>query len=374
MKNYMLFDICPEFSEMFTSFYGGQFNCDVDQDLLTEQSAEIYLSYLKMLAETDTKHANEILYTMNLASDQAKLILSDHEDFPLIVRIAYGASRQVYEFLEYQYPGFGALNYLAVLDPLLLYVCGRYYYSIDDLNLARSSMFLSLCALASNSHNIEDVTQKVKYYEDHLDEVKQYIFADWLAVHPKVTFMIGQYYKDKKQYEKALEWFALGAKLDYEGRQSQEPFDRVAINEYELAMLYLQGLGTEKDYQEAHRWFVFTAQDIGSEHFPAFGDMYYEGLGVEVNKDFAFECYSHIFDDYDNYYFFELNDLQKERLRTMLQEKERNCKTSYDYHKLACIYDERFNDQDKFAELESLSEQAKQNEERAKSMPKEDKN
>ncbi len=212
---------------MFTSFYGGQFNCDVDQDLLTEQSAEIYLSYLKMLAETDTKHANEILYTMNLASDQAKLILSDHEDFPLIVRIAYGASRQVYEFLEYQYPGFGALNYLAVLDPLLLYVCGRYYYSIDDLNLARSSMFLSLCALASNSHNIEDVTQKVKYYEDHLDEVKQYIFTDWLAVHPKVTFMIGQYYKDKKQYEKALEWFALGAKLDYEGRQSQEPFDRV---------------------------------------------------------------------------------------------------------------------------------------------------
>ena len=31
MKNYMLFDICPDFSQLFKSFYGEEFNIvDID--------------------------------------------------------------------------------------------------------------------------------------------------------------------------------------------------------------------------------------------------------------------------------------------------------------------------------------------------------
>lgn len=178
------------------------------------------------------------------------------------------------------------------------------------------------------------------------------------------------YYKEKKEYQKAMEWFTIGAQLDYEGRQSQVPFDEVSKNKYELAMMYFEGLSVKQDYQKAFEWFAEVAADIGTEHFPALGDMFYEGLGVEIDRDFAFDCYSCLDETTKSLYYFELNEKQKERLETLLPEMIKECKGSSDYHYLAEVCDIKLNNHDKYNEIEKLAILARE-EENAKQISEE---
>lgn len=372
MKNYMLFDICPNFSELFKSFYGGEFNIvDIDQQELEKQVSEICKNYLTTLVTSTPEkitEANSLLRNLSLLNDGYKLILSDQDNFILLIDIVYDSSKTVYEFLEFEYARFGKLNYLFCLDPLLLYLCGRYYYSINDKNRAEAAMFISLCVIASLSKNNSNITSNLKYYEDYFEDMKQYIGNDWLALHPIMTHMIGMYYKEKKEYDKAMEWFTIGAQLDYEGRQSQVPFDEVSKNKYELAMMYFEGLSVKQDYQKAFEWFSQVAADIGTEHFPALGDMFYEGLGVETDRDFAFDCYSCLDETTKSLYYFELDEKQKERLETLLLEMVKECKASNDYHYLAEVYYVKLNNQDKYIELEKLACVARKEEESAETI------
>lgn len=85
---------------------------------------------------------------------------------------------------------------------------------------------------------------------------------------------------DKLQFDKALATY----------RPKAEAGDPIA--QYNLGVLYNEGLGTERNYKEAHKWFTLAAQQGDPDAQNNLGIMYYEGQGVGKNYSLALHWYT----------------------------------------------------------------------------------
>ena len=247
---------------------------------------------------------------------------SDREDLVTYLERYLSDAEAYYNCCE-EPDSFGSCSWQVLLDFFSgsLYLCWKYYESIGDKANAETAYFFLLCRESGEPFN----EKMLPYIEDHFEVARDCIYNDWLAVNPRVTWSIGKYYLDKKDYDRAREFFDLGATLDYHERQSPEPFVEVGKNKYELGLMYLYGLGVEKDGRVALEYFESAASDVGAESLPIIGDMYYEGLGVDRDLDAAINAYGcYNADDLnEEVYYREMSDLQKERLRELLARSDR---------------------------------------------------
>ena len=77
-----------------------------------------------------------------------------------------------------------------------------------------------------------------------------------------------------------------------EGRQSSRPYAIYGLAYYELGKCYQNGILFEQDYAKARYCYKKAGEGVGKGLIPALGDMYYYGMGVDVNYDIAFACYN----------------------------------------------------------------------------------
>lgn len=84
------------------------------------------------------------------------------------------------------------------------------------------------------------------------------------------------------------------------GRESTRPYALFSLAYYELGKCYEKGILYEQDYAKARYCYKKAGLGLGKNVIPALGDMYYYGIGVDINYDIAFGCYND-FSDY-NYY------------------------------------------------------------------------
>ena len=86
--------------------------------------------------------------------------------------------------------------------------------------------------------------------------------------------------KTKNKFAKAIPTF----------RTRAEAGDAVA--QYNLGVLYYDGIGTERNYKEALKWFRMAADQGDADAQNNLGIMYYHGHGVGKNYSQAFHWYS----------------------------------------------------------------------------------
>lgn len=258
-----------------------------------------------------------------------------------------------YNFYEHEYHRFGPSTRfnLNVFSTFALYLCWKYYDSVGNEEKAKSAYFYMICQMTCYGFENE----WLPFIKDDFDLVKDSICADWLTIHPIMTWQIGRYYIDAGEYAKARKFFKLGASLDYDGRQSIDPYIEVAKNKYELGMTYYYGQGVKQNYTTALKYFNAAAEDAGERSLPIIGDMYYEGLGVKQDYGEALECYC----GYNRYnfdrpaYFKEMNDVQRERLYELLDRCGERSDLSFDQiTRIRDVYEERLEDDEKAAEYE----------------------
>jgi len=88
-------------------------------------------------------------------------------------------------------------------------------------------------------------------------------------------FIVGRAYEQgdgvRQNYEEALKWYEFSAHQDYAPAQNN------------LGSLYDRGLGTEKNYQEALKWYRKAADNDQPNAQYNLGRLYEYGLGVDIN-------------------------------------------------------------------------------------------
>ena len=65
-----------------------------------------------------------------------------------------------------------------------------------------------------------------------------------------------------------------------------------AVAQYNLGVLYYDGIGTERNYKEALKWFRLAAEQGDADAQNNIGIMYYHGHGVGKNYSQAFHWYT----------------------------------------------------------------------------------
>jgi TPR repeat protein len=141
-------------------------------------------------------------------------------------------------------------------------------------------LFVSFCLLqfVTNPDDLDDLLEEYPQLGTFYENLLEFAYADEGAIFPQLLCNVGLAYKNgteyfKKNPEKALEYFLLGADLDYDGRQSIWPFAKVADCAFEAAVCYMEGSGTEKDYHKALEYFERGASEYGESAVPAMGDI-----------------------------------------------------------------------------------------------------
>jgi TPR repeat protein len=100
---------------------------------------------------------------------------------------------------------------------------------------------------------------------------------------PQAQFNVGvMFFKGigvERDYEEAHRWFLKSAK---QGASNSQGF---------LGILYEQGLGVSRDLEESLRWYTLAVRQGNLEAQYNLGRMYYNGIGVEKNFKEAFIWY-----------------------------------------------------------------------------------
>lgn len=348
-----------KFLEVYSNAYN---SLDYDQLSLEELKQYVDEKIDYSLEEWLEEDVVDILNNINLT-----FLKTNKEDFVKIIDKYFNSAMDLYNFYEFEYTRFGgAINYLYPLNVIWLYLSAIYYEYINDETSAHSSYFLFMLKLLSElelvsrfSENMitEEIMILLDILEPEFKNIDELLFEDWLALNPKLAFVIGNYYLERKKYDSAVKSFEHGSQLNYDGRQSIEPFIEVAKNTYELGLLYLKGLGVKQDVEKAIELFTSSANEIGQAYLPIMGDIYYEGIGVSKDLEMALNCYCDI-NAYKcgNYVYYNvLNDVQIERIDNILQDKLKNEDLSeYELSEIVEIYREVVNDWDRATEVEEL--------------------
>lgn len=193
----------------------------------------------------------------------------DKESFIEYLNYYYDSALKYYNYWEYEHCGFGSgFPIFWVFNPFILLICIKYFISINENEKAILSALFLMCELTYEKQpNDKEIKELWQYEacERQFEGLKDYIGNDWQAIHPIITRNIGLFYSKKGEYDKAFEYFSLGASIDYEGRQSQEPFSAVAQNLYALGLLYYKGRGTDKNLKEALKYIEMACDYTGCE-------------------------------------------------------------------------------------------------------------
>ena len=334
-----------EYDDFEESFYETKEDLDKDLDIWLNQVYE----------EEDFHYV--------LENTISGFIEADKDNLVKVIDKYYRSTCDMYCYFQFEYTGYGAhLDYLYPFNPILLYLCALYFKHTNNEKFKIKSYYfclLTICKMLdlSNKNSIyyedENTIKLLDLFEPQLEEISKTLFADWLVINPNLTFSIGNYYLIKEDYESALKYFELGSSFDYEGRQSYEPFLAVAKNLYELGILYLKGLGVNKNIEYALEIFEKVAYESGTEYLPIMGDIYYEGIGVE--KDFyqAMLCYADYMRNNESLYYFDLSETQLNRLDELLKERIANPDIEEDELRwIIDLYKNIINDWDVVYELE----------------------
>jgi TPR repeat protein len=90
------------------------------------------------------------------------------------------------------------------------------------------------------------------------------------------------YDTEKKQYDKALAWYLLAARVNESAAQNN------------IGELYYYGDGVPQNYLCALKWYLKAAeQNDHVKHFNNVGDLFEYGQGVRLDKYKALEWYCH---------------------------------------------------------------------------------
>ena len=305
---------------------------------------------------TDNNDDEDIISLMMNYEGTAELLNLPKEDLIKFVDLYYTAAVDIYKYFEYEYCRFGGgRNYLYKLNYFSLYLCAKYFESVGETDNAKKAYFILLCIIASYGGY---ETEIFDYLENTFSIVEEFIEADWLALHPQLTHNIGMFYLEKGKYDEAKKYFEMGAELDYDGRQSIEPFIEVGKNEYELGLLYYKGLGVEQDYEKALELFEKAADDAGEPSIPIIGDMYYNGLGVEKDYDEAINFYGS-YNRYNldlNVYYKDLNNSQEQILTEYIERRLKEEDVSYDeIIYFSNVYEDKLNNYEESKRLEKTA-------------------
>ena len=308
MTKYAFESFAPEFLDLIK---------DVDEEIFelletvpeSDESIKDHLEDMQMSLLADIGVATDLF---------VRALQSDMENLKAFIERYSADADDFYCYFENR-PGFGhnTFTYIYLMSRPILYLCWKYFASIGDEKKANHSYFLLICV--EGCCGLSDAW--LPYIENNFDAVKGFIYADWQTVHPRITWQIGKYYLEKKEYAKARQFFNLGASLDYDGRQSIEPFIEVGKNKYELGMIYFEGLGVKKNYSKAKKYFEAAASDAGEPSLPVIGDMYFDGLGVKQDFEKALNCYCQ-YNSFNldlNVYYKEMGEKQKQRLYFLLE-------------------------------------------------------
>lgn len=161
-----------------------------------------------------------------------------------------------------------------------MHLLGGKVTPFDEMSDEIKRLFVSFCLLQFVTYPddwddlLEEYPQLGTFYENLLE----FAYADDDAIFPQLLCNVGLAYKNgteyfKKNPEKALEYFLVGADLNYDGRQIIWPFAKVADCAFEAAVCYMEGSGTEKDYHKALEYFERGAREYGESAVPAMGDI-----------------------------------------------------------------------------------------------------
>ncbi len=323
---------------------------DFAKDLLQIRSFRCFVDQSLVDPDYNTDNPEGVLKEWMEGED------TDPDDFlrnPMPFVLAYKAGREAllayleryydvalewYEYWEYRHSGFGSgYRCFHVFNSYVLALCSRYYASINETEKAKIACFLFLCRLSymgdlsEEDYEEGDTPGDLGYYwevydlvglydafESFFQSIKEMIGPDWQAVHPSITWNIGRYYLSKNNYRKAREFFSLGASIDYDGRQSIDPFIAVGENQYELGMIYLKGLGVKANPKKALEYFEMAAESAGEPTIPVIQDMRDDGL-LPAQVDYVMDVLTGYGDinvyNRDKYvYYKELNEIQTEKL------------------------------------------------------------
>lgn len=290
-----------------------------------------YVCYLKLL--------NNSLNNEEFANFTRELLLLDEERlykfFDLYYRFAKDFYKEINSFCSLS----ESLYHLDSLSYEVLCACSKYDYLIDDIEKGNLMLYLSLYVyvfqylitdnLYMLHHNIygngfgESIFRILNDFKEHLGGIKDYIYNDWCCMCRTITYFIGKYYLSINDKKEAYSWFTLGSDLNYEGRQSSEPFNELSRNMYEKVLLLLE----DKDYggcEEVLNTFplrCFRPLPIESEIIPD----YINRNDLEEVEDYKFECYVNFNSSFKNdivYLGFQyLDKEQKEEFERILNKK-----------------------------------------------------
>lgn len=178
-----------------------------------------------------------------------------------------------------------------------MHLLGGKVTPFDEMSDDIKRLFVSFCLLqfVTNPDDLDDLLEEYPQLGVFYENLSEFAYADDDAIYPQLLCNIGLAYKNgteyfKKNPEKALEYFLIGADLDYYGRQIVWPFAKVADCMFEAAVCYMEGSGTEKDYHKALEYFERGANEYGESAVPAMGD---------ILLDPAFKGWKAYYNDYE---------------------------------------------------------------------------
>jgi TPR repeat protein len=144
--------------------------------------------------------------------------------------------------------------------------------------------------ITNPSHTIMDEFHQlmVRHQSDHDDSTYYFEIFRWNRLAARQGDMTAQYnlgimFRDGlgtlQNYEKAAEWFELSAKQGHD------------IAQYNLGVMYQDGIGVEQDYSNAMEWLHRSADQGNADAHFNIGAIYQFGKGVPINHRTAFKWY-----------------------------------------------------------------------------------
>lgn len=183
-------------------------------------------------------------------NDIEKNILNacDENDYTMAIDYLHAVEYHVI-FYSYFYFSFGdGIPYCSDTSAEILYRCAEYYEKKKDKKAADKAWLLFFLTTYPydplDDENFPDMKK-------HFNVVYKNAYPDWCCLFPRTLRLIAEYYESNEDYTKALRYYRKITKLNYEGRQSAEPFAYAARAYSKIADYYENGLGVEKDEKKA---------------------------------------------------------------------------------------------------------------------------
>jgi TPR repeat protein len=266
-----------------------QFNEEIEFEYIDEEFFDMdideKIKYLKLNPDKKINPENvEDSYFFDLGQDV--LAKGEKELYITILKKYFEAAVELQHELYYRRarPDFDAIYQYGV------YLLNNIITPFEDIDSEVKKMLISFCIMneyieLDDDEFLDQYPQLTTFYQN----LDKFAYADDDAICPMMLRSVGKAYQIgtkhfEQDLEKAFHYFEIGSGFDYDGRQVEWPFQKVADCLYELGACYMKGLGVERDLDEAIRCFASAAKEYGLNSVPAMAEIY-------LDEDFAWEDY-----------------------------------------------------------------------------------